>query len=85
MTELGEVLVNNDLLTGLDFTTEIPVIGKNINPDTNRTARRQERAIKKYWRDFGYKVPTKIIHHKGDRFWGIRSNLVNGLPRGFRP
>lgn len=51
--------------------------------------------VRKYWRGRGHSVTTEIVVEKSQRIeepdgkvrvipsvWGVRSDMVNGLPRG---
>jgi hypothetical protein len=83
-----EKVTNTDIMTGLSFETKVQQIPRWENPCTHGAAVRQVRAIKKYWREFGYDIKTEIIPHVRSKsyqsFFIVASDMINGLPKGWR-
>jgi hypothetical protein len=54
----------------------------------DNAARRQVATINKYWRELGYQVRAKMeLQPRGPgmpRHWKVTSELVNGLPKGWK-
>jgi hypothetical protein len=56
-------------------------------PNTREGTERLVRILKKYWRTQGYNIDAEIVASGqfGRKIvWGIKSDLVNGWPRGYK-
>lgn len=55
---------------------------------TEREAKAAAAKLRKFWADRGYQVSTKVVTQKvysnGTVDYAIRSDMLNGLPRGWR-
>lgn len=57
-------------------------------PNQRLEAIRQAKAIEEYWHSLGYRnVKAKAVsktRKPGASLWGVKTNLINGLPEGWR-
>ena len=62
---------------------------KKPTPGSRATANNQAKRIRQYWRDQGYDVSPRVLivariyktgRKKKEPIWGVRSDMVNGIP-----
>lgn len=60
-------------------------MGADCNRTTKIKAQMQARMLRDYWQGFGCTVNVEVVDYGDDRdgnpIWGIRSDMIGGLPR----
>ena len=74
-----DVLINTDAMTGFNFVTRLNTIPEKM---TKGNALGLGRKIHNYWREYGYDVKIRITGEGETKC--VRSDMVNGLPRGWK-
>lgn len=78
------ILTNRDAMTGEVNTLNM----EELPPENKASAQRIANNIKRYWKEFGYEVEavpyinSRKVYNR--TYWGVRSDLVNGLPKDWR-